>query len=85
MVSAPTPTLRAIARRAIALPSPWPLGSRPSVSTVNEIATGRYRHFRHDPADSAGLPEESAYDVLWADTVIVEAAALERAGEVAHA
>lgn len=29
--------------------------------------------------------EESAYDVLWADTVIVEAAALERAGEVAHA
>jgi large subunit ribosomal protein L4 len=28
---------------------------------------------------------ESAYDVLWADTVIVEAAALERAGEVAHA
>lgn len=29
--------------------------------------------------------EESAYHVLWADTVIVEAAALERAGEVAHA
>jgi large subunit ribosomal protein L4 len=29
--------------------------------------------------------EESAYDVLWADTVIVEAPALERAGEVAHA
>ncbi|MGK7312901.1 MAG: 50S ribosomal protein L4 [Candidatus Longimicrobiales bacterium M2_2A_002] len=29
--------------------------------------------------------EESAYDVLWADTVIVEAGALERAGEVAHA
>jgi large subunit ribosomal protein L4 len=29
--------------------------------------------------------EESAYDVLWADTVIVEAKALERAGEVAHA
>ena len=29
--------------------------------------------------------EESAYDVLWADTVIVEASALERAGEVAHA
>lgn len=29
--------------------------------------------------------EESAYDVLWADTVIVEATALERAGEVAHA
>ena len=28
---------------------------------------------------------ESAYDVLWADTVIVEAAALERAEEVAHA
>ena len=28
---------------------------------------------------------ESAYDVLWADTVIVEDAALERAGEVAHA
>lgn len=29
--------------------------------------------------------EEAAYDVLWADTVIVEAGALERAGEVAHA
>lgn len=29
--------------------------------------------------------EESAYDVLWADTVIVEAPALERAAEVAHA
>ena len=29
--------------------------------------------------------EESAYDVLWADTVLVEAAALERAAEVAHA
>ena len=28
---------------------------------------------------------ESAYDLLWADTVIVEGAALERAGEVAHA
>jgi large subunit ribosomal protein L4 len=29
--------------------------------------------------------QESAYDVLWADTVIVEDGALERAGEVAHA
>jgi large subunit ribosomal protein L4 len=29
--------------------------------------------------------EESAYDVLWADTVLIEATALERAGEVAHA
>ena len=29
--------------------------------------------------------EESAYDVLWADTVIIEAPALERAAEVAHA
>jgi large subunit ribosomal protein L4 len=29
--------------------------------------------------------QESAYDVLWADTVIVEETALERAGEVAHA
>jgi large subunit ribosomal protein L4 len=29
--------------------------------------------------------EESAYDLLWADTVVIEAAALERAGEVAHA
>lgn len=29
--------------------------------------------------------EESAYDVLWADTVIIEAPALERAGEVSHA
>jgi large subunit ribosomal protein L4 len=29
--------------------------------------------------------EESVYDVLWADTVVIEAAALERAGEVAHA
>jgi large subunit ribosomal protein L4 len=28
---------------------------------------------------------ESAYDVLWSDTVIVEATALERAREVAHA
>jgi large subunit ribosomal protein L4 len=29
--------------------------------------------------------QESAYDLLWADTVIVEMPALERAGEVAHA
>jgi large subunit ribosomal protein L4 len=29
--------------------------------------------------------EESAYDVLWADIVIIEAPALERASEVAHA
>ena len=29
--------------------------------------------------------EESTYDVLWADTVIIEAPALERAAEVAHA
>ena len=29
--------------------------------------------------------QESAYDVLWADTVIIEASALERASEVAHA
>jgi large subunit ribosomal protein L4 len=29
--------------------------------------------------------QESAYDVLWADTVIIEASALERAAEVAHA
>ena len=29
--------------------------------------------------------EESAYDVLWADTVIIESSALERASEVAHA
>jgi large subunit ribosomal protein L4 len=29
--------------------------------------------------------EESAYDVLWADHVVIEVAALDRAGEVAHA
>ena len=29
-----------------------------------EIATGQYRHYRHDPADSTGLPEETAYDVF---------------------
>jgi large subunit ribosomal protein L4 len=29
--------------------------------------------------------EESAYDVLWSDTVVIEASALERAAEVAHA
>lgn len=29
--------------------------------------------------------QESAYDVLWADTVLIEAGALERAEEVAHA
>lgn len=29
--------------------------------------------------------EESAYDVLWADTLIIERRALERAAEVAHA
>ncbi|HEX7091067.1 MAG TPA: 50S ribosomal protein L4 [Longimicrobiales bacterium] len=28
---------------------------------------------------------ESAYDVLWADTLVIEASALERAAEVAHA
>jgi len=28
---------------------------------------------------------ESAYEVLWADTVVIEASALERAAEVAHA
>jgi large subunit ribosomal protein L4 len=29
--------------------------------------------------------QESAYDLLWADTLIIEAPALDRAGEVAHA
>ena len=29
-----------------------------------EIATGQYRHYWHDPADSAGLPEETTYDVF---------------------
>src|SRR5690606_12012099 len=29
--------------------------------------------------------QESAYNVLWADTLIIEASALERAAEVAHA
>jgi large subunit ribosomal protein L4 len=29
--------------------------------------------------------EESTYDLLWADTLIIDAAALERAAEVAHA
>jgi large subunit ribosomal protein L4 len=29
--------------------------------------------------------EESAYDVLWSDAVLIESAALERAAEVAHA
>jgi large subunit ribosomal protein L4 len=29
--------------------------------------------------------EESAYDVLWSDSIIIEAPALERAAEVAHA
>lgn len=29
--------------------------------------------------------QESAYDVLWADTVVIEVPALDRAGEVAHA
>ncbi|HEX6053932.1 MAG TPA: two-component regulator propeller domain-containing protein, partial [Gemmatimonadaceae bacterium] len=29
-----------------------------------EIATGRSRHYRHDPADSTSLPEELAYDVF---------------------
>jgi large subunit ribosomal protein L4 len=29
--------------------------------------------------------QESAYDVLWADTIIIESPALERAAEVAHA
>jgi large subunit ribosomal protein L4 len=29
--------------------------------------------------------EESAYDVLWSDTLVIEATALERAAEVAHA
>jgi large subunit ribosomal protein L4 len=29
--------------------------------------------------------EESAYDVLWADTLLIEASALERSAEVAHA
>jgi large subunit ribosomal protein L4 len=29
--------------------------------------------------------EESAYDVLWSDSVLIESAALERAAEVAHA
>jgi hypothetical protein len=28
---------------------------------------------------------ESVYDLMWADTLIIEAPALERAGEVAHA
>ncbi len=29
--------------------------------------------------------QESAYDVLWADTLVIEASALDRAAEVAHA
>jgi large subunit ribosomal protein L4 len=29
--------------------------------------------------------QESAYDVLWSDTVLIETTALERAAEVAHA
>jgi ribosomal protein L4 len=29
--------------------------------------------------------EESAYDLLWADTLLIEAPALERSAEVAHA
>ncbi len=29
-----------------------------------EIATGRARHYRHDPDDEEGLPEEVVYDVL---------------------
>jgi ribosomal protein L4 len=29
--------------------------------------------------------QESAYDLLWADTLIIEGPALERAAEVAHA
>ncbi|MGQ0642320.1 MAG: hybrid sensor histidine kinase/response regulator transcription factor [Gemmatimonadaceae bacterium] len=29
-----------------------------------EIASGRSKHYRHDPSDSAGLPEEVAYDVF---------------------
>jgi signal transduction histidine kinase/ligand-binding sensor domain-containing protein/CheY-like chemotaxis protein/AraC-like DNA-binding protein len=30
----------------------------------HEVATGRTRHYRHDPADTAGLPEEVVYDVF---------------------
>lgn len=33
----------------------------------------------------ASFGQESAYNVLWADTLIIEASALERAAEVAHA
>jgi signal transduction histidine kinase/ligand-binding sensor domain-containing protein/DNA-binding response OmpR family regulator len=29
-----------------------------------EIAAGRFRQYRYDPADSAGLPEQSVYDVF---------------------
>ena len=29
-----------------------------------EIASGQYRHYRHDPADSTGLPEQVVYDVF---------------------
>ena len=29
-----------------------------------EIATGRFRQYRYDPADSTGLPEQSVYDVF---------------------
>ncbi len=29
-----------------------------------EIATGRYRHYRHNPGDSTGLPEEATFDVF---------------------
>ncbi|MGH7445861.1 MAG: 50S ribosomal protein L4 [Longimicrobiales bacterium] len=41
------------------------------------------RNLRHVLVRPFG--EESAYDVLWADTVVIEAPALERATEVAHA
>lgn len=45
-----------------------------------------YRSARNIPQVQV-LPfgQESAYDVLWADTLIIEAPALERAAEVAHA
>ncbi|HJU74561.1 MAG TPA: two-component regulator propeller domain-containing protein, partial [Gemmatimonadaceae bacterium] len=29
-----------------------------------EVATGRYKHYGHDPKDSTSLPEEVAYDVF---------------------
>jgi large subunit ribosomal protein L4 len=53
---------------------------------TNEHSPVLYLSARNIPnVEVRQFGQESAYDLLWSDTVVIEGAALERANEVAHA